>query len=152
MASPSCAYLLAAIFSERIYSRSELRKVFEEDQIAFSDLAPRYQNNLKLVKQGRQIDRVAKPAEPDTRLQTIETATETLRLRLDPFGENSPLSEANLVVCKDAPIFTSDFRCETTADSPGRLAPAAREAFLAHGQRVALGDLPVELDHIEGPP
>ena len=93
MASPSGAYLLAAIFSERIYSRSELRKVFEEDQIAFSDLAPRYQNNLKLVKQGRQIDRVAKPAEPDTRLQTIETATETLRLRLDPFGENSfPIS------------------------------------------------------------
>jgi hypothetical protein len=30
MASPSGAYLLAAIFSERIYSPSELRKVFEE--------------------------------------------------------------------------------------------------------------------------
>ena len=30
MASPGGAYLLAAIFSERIYSPSELRKVFEE--------------------------------------------------------------------------------------------------------------------------
>jgi hypothetical protein len=78
----SGAYLLAAMFNERIYSRSELQKVFEEDQIAFSDLEPRYRNNLKLVKQGRHIDKVTKPAEPDTRLQTIETATETLRLRL----------------------------------------------------------------------
>jgi hypothetical protein len=79
----SGAYLLAAIFNERIYSRSELRKVFEEDQIAFSDIEPRYQDNLKLVKQGRQVDSEIKQTDPDTRFQqTIETATETMRLRL----------------------------------------------------------------------
>jgi hypothetical protein len=41
-------YLLAATFNERVYSHWELRKVFE-DQIGFSDLEPKYQNNLKLI-------------------------------------------------------------------------------------------------------
>jgi hypothetical protein len=41
-------YLLAAIFNERVYPHWELRKLFE-DQIVFSDLEPKYKNNLKLI-------------------------------------------------------------------------------------------------------
>jgi hypothetical protein len=41
-------YLLAAMFNERVYSRWELRKLFE-DQIEFSDLEPKYQANLKVI-------------------------------------------------------------------------------------------------------
>jgi hypothetical protein len=78
----SGVYVLAAIFNERIYALSALRKLFEEEQIVFSDLESRYQNNLKLIEQGRHIDGAIKPPKPDTRLKTIEIATETLRLRL----------------------------------------------------------------------
>ena len=57
------AYQLAAIFNERIYSHPELRKFFEEDQLAFTDLERKYQENLKLVKQGRPTDDLIKPPE-----------------------------------------------------------------------------------------
>jgi hypothetical protein len=67
------AYLLAVIFNERIYSHSELRKLFEEDQIVatwpkhtgrspFSDLEDIYQSNLKIINP--QIDNVVKPPSP----------------------------------------------------------------------------------------
>ena len=42
--------------------------------------------------------------------------------RDDPFGENSPLSEANLLVREGSPIFTSDFFGETASQNKYEIA------------------------------
>jgi hypothetical protein len=71
----SSAYVLAVIFNERIYSHPELRKFFEEDQLAFTDLERKYQDNLKLVKQGRATDDLIKPPETISSSVAIRAST-----------------------------------------------------------------------------
>ena len=78
-------YLLAVLHNSRIYSRRDLRTFFEEEQIMFSELEPKYQANLKFAF--AQEPRIKIPEAPkqddlEPRLANIDTAVETLQLRL----------------------------------------------------------------------
>jgi hypothetical protein len=77
-------YLLAAIFNKRIYSYSDLRKLFEEDQIVFSDLEPSYQKNLKLMYGGRQTDNVTAPSETRASSQSMPALTASTKSGTSP--------------------------------------------------------------------
>lgn len=79
------AYLLAALFNERIYSQPELKQYFEDEQITFSDLEPRYQENLKLMGRPRIMGAARQTTEnkADTRLTNIETITRNLTQKLN---------------------------------------------------------------------
>jgi hypothetical protein len=103
------AYLFATIFNTHIYSRLELQKLFEEDQIVFSDLKPSYRHNLRLVKQGRgrQMD---EPTKPDARLEAIETTAETLRLRLSELASELKHTKRILLIAAIALAILIFFR------------------------------------------
>jgi hypothetical protein len=67
-------YLLGAIFNERIYRYLDLRNLLE-DQIAFSNLQPIYQKNLKLMYGGQQTDGATAPSETTAPPQPMPALT-----------------------------------------------------------------------------
>jgi hypothetical protein len=92
-------YVFAALFNEGVYSRRELRTLFEEEHVA-GDMYRLYERNFGFVKKkweaidNRYADK--QPEKPaDKRLTTIETATDALTKRVAELAGSSPRQSAS---------------------------------------------------------